>query len=213
MSESNDQFSLWGWYSWISPWLLDQSEDLTQLIPLGNPSVARIIAGQNVSYDRVRISEEYNLAGSRTCFLDTMVLHVTVKGISSHQCPVWMKHRKSKPEERELAAEAEEVVVALLDETKSRQAVEPDGNKRKELDTMRTAIEESLLPNTAQNDDAREEAENKSWEDITSANSLAVVTHLHYGIDTEKEIRNDFMECKPAEIQANNQDYLNMINI
>ena len=197
-----------GWYSWISPWLLDQSEDPTQLIPLGNPSVARIVVGHNVSYDRARISEEYSLTGSRTRFLDTMALHVAVKGISSHQRPAWMKHRKSKLKEREFAAEAKEAVVALLNETKSRQAVELDGIKREELHTMRTAIEESLLPNTAEDDDAREEAENRTWEDITSANSLADVARLHCGIDMDKEIRNDFMEYKPAEILANIQDYL-----
>lgn len=198
-----------GWYSWISPWLLDQSEDPTQLIPLGDPSVARIVVGHNVSYDRARIREEYSLADSRTRFLDTMALHVAVKGISSHQRPAWMKHRKTKLKERELAAEAEEAVVALLDETKSRQAVEPDGAKRKELHAMRAAIEESLLHNTAHNDDAREEVENKTWEDITSANSLADVARLHCGIDMDKETRNDFMECKPAEILENIQDYLN----
>ncbi|KAF8492208.1 DNA polymerase family A-domain-containing protein [Russula emetica] len=197
-----------GWYSWISPWLLDQSEDPTQLIPLGDPSVARIVVGHNVSYDRARIREEYSLADSRTRFLDTMALHVAVKGISSHQRPAWMKHRKSKLKERELAAEAEEAVVALLDETKSRQAVEPDGTKRKELHAVRAAIEESLLLNTAQNDDVREEVENKTWEDITSANSLADVARLHCGIDVDKEARNDFMECKPAEILENIQDYL-----
>jgi len=120
-----------------------------------------------------------------------------------------MKHRKSKLKERELAAEAEEAVVALLDETKSRQAVEPDGTKRKELHSMRAAIEESLLLNTAQNDDAREEAESKTWEDITSGNSLADVARLHCGIDLDKEARKDFMECKPVEILENIQDYLN----
>jgi DNA polymerase gamma 1 len=198
-----------GWYSWISPWLLDQSEDPTQLIPLGDPNVARIVVGHNVSYDRARIREEYSLADSRTRFLDTMALHVAVKGISSHQRPAWMKHRKSKLKERALAAEAEEAVVALLDETKSRQAVEPDGTKRKELHAMGAAIEESLLHNTVHNDDAREEAENKTWEDITSANSLADVARLHCGIDMDKEARNDFMECKPAEILENIQDYLN----
>ncbi|KAI9511049.1 DNA polymerase family A-domain-containing protein [Russula earlei] len=198
-----------GWYSWISPWLLDQRADPTQLIPLGDPNVARIIVGHGVSYDRARIREEYGLSGSRTRFLDTMALHVAVKGISSHQRPAWMKHRKSKVEERELAAQAEEAVVALLHETKSRQATEQDGKKREELCAMRATIEESLLLSTAQSEDAREEAESKTWEDITSANSLADVARLHCGIEMDKDARNDFMECKPAEILSNVQDYLN----
>jgi DNA polymerase gamma 1 len=198
-----------GWYAWISPWLLDQSVDFKQLIPLGDLNVARIVVGHNVSYDRARIREEYSLAGSRTRFLDTMALHVAVKGISSHQRPAWMKHRKSKVEERELAAEAKEAVVALLHETESRQAVEQDGKKREELHAMRAAIEESLLLNTAQGEDAREEAESKSWEDITSANSLADVARLHCDIDMNKEVRNDFMERTPTEILEDIQDYLN----
>ncbi len=45
-------------------------------------------------------------AGSRTRFLDTMALNVAVTGISSHQCSVWMRRRRSKLKERELAAEA-----------------------------------------------------------------------------------------------------------
>ena len=198
-----------GWYAWISPWLLDQTADPDQLIPLGDPKVARLVVGHNVSYDRARIREEYSLTGSRTRFLDTMSLHVAVKGISSHQRPAWMKHRKSKDEARELVEEAEEAVVALLQETTSRQAAEPDGTKRKELHAMRTAIEESLLPAGAQDEDAFEEVESKSWEDITSANSLADVARLHCGIDMNKEIRKDFLACSPQEIREGLQDYLN----
>jgi DNA polymerase gamma 1 len=197
-----------GWYAWISPWLLDQSADPNQLIPLGDPNVARIVVGHNVSYDRARIREEYNLAGSRTRFLDTMALHVAVKGISSHQRPAWMKHRKSRVEERELAAEAKEAVIALLHETESRQAVEQDGAKKEELHAMHAAIEESLL-STAQDEDACEGAESKRWEDLTSSNSLADVARLHCGIDMDKEVRNDFMERTPAEILDDIQDYLN----
>ena len=196
-----------GWYAWISPWLLDQSVDPDQLIPLGDPTVARLVVGHNVSYDRARIREEYSLAGSRTRFLDTMSLHVAVKGISSHQRPAWMKHRKSKDEARELVEEAEEAVVALLQETTSRQEAESDGTKREELHAVRTAIEESLLPTSAQDEDALEEV-TKSWEDITSANSLADVARLHCGIDMDKEIRNDFMACTPQEIREGLQDYL-----
>jgi DNA polymerase gamma 1 len=197
-----------GWYVWISPWLLDQSADPKQLIPLGDKNVARIVVGHNVSYDRARIREEYTLTGSRTRFLDTMALHVAVKGISSHQRPAWMKHRKSKVEERELAKEAKEAVVALLHETESRQAVEQDATKREELHAMRSAIRESLLLSTAQGEDAREEVESKRWEDITSANSLADVARLHCDIDMDKQVRNDFMERTPTEILDDIQDYL-----
>jgi DNA polymerase gamma 1 len=198
-----------GWYAWISPWLFDQSADFKQLIPLGDSNMGRIIVGHNVSYDRARIREEYCLAGSQTRFLDTMALHVAVKGISSHQRPAWMKHRKSKVEESELAQEAKEAVVALLHETESRQAVEQDRAKKEELHAMRSAIEESLSLGTVQSEDAHEESENKSWADITSANSLADVARLHCGIDIDKDIRNDFVERTPMEILEDIQEYLN----
>ncbi|KAI0266250.1 DNA polymerase family A-domain-containing protein [Gloeopeniophorella convolvens] len=201
--------SLHGWYAWISPWLLDRSLDPQQLIPFGDPTVPRVVVGHNVSYDRARIREEYSLTGTQTRFLDTMALHVSIKGISSHQRPAWMKHRKSKAKERERAAEAQEAVVALLRETESRQDAEQDAAKKEELRAMRASIEESLLPSTAQGDEAQDEAASKRWEDITSANALADVARLHCGIDMDKEVRNDFMKSTPAEIRDGIQDYLN----
>jgi len=39
---------------------------------MGDPSKQRLIIGHNVSYDRVRIREEYRLKGTNTRFLDTM---------------------------------------------------------------------------------------------------------------------------------------------
>jgi DNA polymerase gamma 1 len=40
------------WYAWVSPWLLGESPDPQHFIPLGNPSVPKILVGHNVSYDR-----------------------------------------------------------------------------------------------------------------------------------------------------------------
>ena len=59
------------WYAWVSPRLLDASQK-DELIPMGDPSKQRLIIGHNVSYDRVRIREEYRLKGTNTRFLDTM---------------------------------------------------------------------------------------------------------------------------------------------
>ncbi|KXN84811.1 DNA polymerase subunit gamma-1 [Leucoagaricus sp. SymC.cos] len=84
------------WYTWISPWLLEETEDPNQLIPIGDSKVPRVVVGHNVSYDRARVLEEYNVEGTANRFLDTMALHVAVTGISSHQRPEWMKYRKSK---------------------------------------------------------------------------------------------------------------------
>ncbi|KAJ4324889.1 DNA-directed DNA polymerase gamma mip1 [Fusarium piperis] len=91
------------WYAWLSPWLLGETENDRQLIPLGDPTKDRVIVGHNVGYDRARILEEYNIKQTRNAFLDTMSLHVAVNGMCSQQRPTWMKHKKDR-EERERAA-------------------------------------------------------------------------------------------------------------
>ncbi|EWC48159.1 mitochondrial DNA polymerase gamma [Drechslerella stenobrocha 248] len=84
------------WYSWISPWALGESTEKNHLIPLGPPDLHRIVVGHNVSYDRARIKEEYNLKQSKTFFIDTMSLHAAVNGMCSRQRPTWMRHRKNR---------------------------------------------------------------------------------------------------------------------
>ncbi|KAK9692993.1 DNA-directed DNA polymerase gamma mip1 [Basidiobolus ranarum] len=59
-----------GWYVWVSPRLTGESEKLSHLIPMGN--TGKVIVGHNVGFDRARILEEYNGAGSKNVFLDTM---------------------------------------------------------------------------------------------------------------------------------------------
>jgi len=92
------------WYAWISPWLLKETEDDKQLIPLGNPKTPRIIIGHNIGYDRARIAEEYSLEQSANFFVDTMSLHVAVNGMCSRQRPTWQKHRKEQESQDEIAA-------------------------------------------------------------------------------------------------------------
>ncbi|RMZ89723.1 hypothetical protein DV736_g3053, partial [Chaetothyriales sp. CBS 134916] len=84
------------WYAWISPWLLGDTDDVRQLVPLGDPSKARVVVGHNIGYDRARVREEYDLRQSHTFFLDTMSLHVAVNGMCSQQRPTWMKHQKNR---------------------------------------------------------------------------------------------------------------------
>ncbi|KAJ4162583.1 DNA-directed DNA polymerase gamma mip1 [Fusarium falciforme] len=91
------------WYAWLSPWLLGETENDRQLIPLGEPTKDRVIVGHNIGYDRARILEEYNIKQTRNAFLDTMSLHVAVNGMCSQQRPTWMKHKKNR-ELRERAA-------------------------------------------------------------------------------------------------------------
>lgn len=84
------------WYAWISPWLLGETTNSRQLIPLGDPTKPRIVVGHNIGYDRARVKEEYDLKQSRNFFLDTMSLHVAVNGMCSRQRPTWMKHKKNR---------------------------------------------------------------------------------------------------------------------
>jgi len=198
------------WYTWISPWLLGESQEPRQLIPLGGASIPKVVVGHNVSYDRCRIFEEYNLEATKNRFIDTMALHVAVKGISSHQRPAWMKYRKSKETEQEQQSEAVEAVVGLMEAVDRRQSEELDSEKKEDLRRLRQEMEDSLpsLVEGVDSETAEAEISSKRWEDITSANSLADVARLHCSIVMDKEIRNDFMKLTPAEIRENITDYL-----
>ncbi|EKM83381.1 hypothetical protein AGABI1DRAFT_123715 [Agaricus bisporus var. burnettii JB137-S8] len=200
------------WYSWISPWLLEESQNSKQLIPLGDPRVSRVVVGHNVSYDRARVLEEYDIGGTETRFLDTMALHVAVTGISSHQRPEWMKYRKSKEKQVEQREEATEVMYDLIRQVEEREKEEVDPTKREELQRVRQEMLESV---SQLSDDAeqliQEDSEvtiEKRWEELTSVNSLREVAKLHCGITMDKEIRNDFMTSTPQEIKDNIHDYL-----
>ncbi|KAF9077748.1 gamma DNA-directed DNA polymerase [Rhodocollybia butyracea] len=142
------------WYVWISPWILDPSSNSSDhLIPLGPSDVPRIVVGHNVSYDRARIQEEYHLNGTKTRFLDTMSLHVAIKGISSHQRPAWAKYRKEKQDAIDSKDEAIEAVIHLLRDVEQqldtlRQEiasghVDDKGEVQKLVD-LQTNLEESL---------------------------------------------------------------------
>lgn len=106
------------WYVWLSPWLLGETENKTQLVPLGDPTKERIIVGHNIGYDRARILEEYDLKQTRNCFMDTMSLHVAVNGMCSQQRPTWMKHKKRR-ELREQFREVGSYEIAALMNDKS----------------------------------------------------------------------------------------------
>lgn len=106
------------WYAWLSPWLLGETDNDRQLIPLGNPSKPRIIVGHNIGYDRARIAEEYDLQQSKNFFLDTMSLHVAVNGMCSQQRPTWMKHKKNRDLRDRIASEKNSVELQTLLENK-----------------------------------------------------------------------------------------------
>ena len=70
------------WYVWLHPAVV--TEGLMKfdqmLIPIGT---GKLVAGHNVSYDRVRVEEEYTLEHSGNYFLDTMSTHIAVSGLAS----------------------------------------------------------------------------------------------------------------------------------
>ncbi|KAI9887248.1 MAG: DNA-directed DNA polymerase gamma mip1 [Watsoniomyces obsoletus] len=104
------------WYAWLSPWLLGESTSDRHLVPLGDPSVPRIVLGHNIGYDRARIADEYNINGTKTYFMDTMSLHVAVNGMCSRQRPTWMRHRKNQEMRDKIVSEtASGGLAALLD--------------------------------------------------------------------------------------------------
>ena len=200
------------WYAWISPWLLGESEDPQQLISLGDPVTPRVVVGHNVSYDRGRVSEEYNLDLSANRFIDTMALHVAVSGISSHQRPAWMIHRKQKETESKQREEAADLVKDWLSNVDKRHSEEADAVKQEGLRRLRQDMEDSLLRLQATENGDAEISEAiislKNWKDVTSANSLADVAKLHCGIEVDKGIRKDFMTSDPQYIRDNLADYL-----
>ncbi|CAG9996482.1 unnamed protein product [Clonostachys byssicola] len=102
------------WYAWLSPWLLGETTNEKQLIPLGDPGKDRIVVGHNIGFDRARILEEYDLKQSRNAFLDTMSLHVAVNGMCSQQRPTWMKHKKNRELRERVASQTEDHALAEL---------------------------------------------------------------------------------------------------
>lgn len=85
------------WYGWVSPWLLGETENLRNLIPLGSKE-EKIVIGHNIAYDRKRISEEYNIKPTKSMFIDTMSLHISVSGMCSRQRPDYQRIKKTKRE-------------------------------------------------------------------------------------------------------------------
>ncbi|TBU23909.1 gamma DNA-directed DNA polymerase [Dichomitus squalens] len=199
------------WYAWISPWLLGESEDPQHLIPMGDPSVPRVVAGHNVSFDRKRVLEEYNIQPTQTRFLDTMSLHVAVKGISSHQRPAWQKYRKSKAREEEQTREAYEAFEFMLAKGEAEIERETDPDRKAHLQNLYNEMEESLpMLRGAVETGEIEQSEDVSerWEDKTSLSSLADVAKLHCGIEVDKGARDDFLSETREAILEDIHTYL-----
>ena len=125
------------WYAWLSPWLLGETTNDRQLVPLGDPTRDRIIVGHNVGFDRARILEEYSVNQTRNAFMDTMSLHVAVNGMCSQQRPTWMKHKKNRELRDRVASESQDHALAELLSSKSAHDEEELWVERSSINSLR----------------------------------------------------------------------------
>lgn len=171
------------WYGWVSPWLLGETEDKEQLIPMPARSIGasrRVIVGHNVSYDRARILEEYHIEPSGNGFLDTMSLHIARRGLSNPQRPEFLRRRKTKEEQaRRAKADADEEDLVVLDEYDAASA----SVKERDL----TPRELANMTSATNLDDP-----NRPWYDVATTNGLADVVKLHFDTKLNKEPRDLF---------------------
>lgn len=99
------------WYSWCSEALINpdihtdrQEVRMEELIPLETSSrtnsmpscSGRVVVGHNVSYDRLRVREQYLMERTALRFIDTMSLHIAVSGLVSEQRSLLMKNKGEK---------------------------------------------------------------------------------------------------------------------
>ncbi|KAL1889354.1 DNA-directed DNA polymerase gamma mip1 [Ceratocystis pirilliformis] len=125
------------WYSWLSPWLLGESDSPKHLVPLGDPSKKRIIVGHNVGYDRARILEEYDKKQTNNAFIDTMSLHVAVNGMCTQQRPTWMRHRKNRELRERMLENPEDVELAELIKSRTQEEEEELWVERSSVNSLR----------------------------------------------------------------------------
>ena len=149
-----------------------------------------------------QILEEYCLDGTQTRFIDTMALHIAVKGISSHQRPAWMKHRKNKEKAAQRHEETVAAISSVVEQLRDAEALLGDSGvdleKREVLHKMRVEMEESLpqLHADALLVPDLDPEPAKRWEGLTSVNSH------------DKEPRDDFLTSTPSEICASIHSHL-----
>jgi DNA polymerase gamma 1 len=120
--------------------------------------------------------------------MDTMSLRVA-NGISSHQRPVWNKWKKKRETEKVQRVEAVEAIVDLIAQARKR----GDTETVEKLTRARMNMEDPLqVPYQSEmdwngNEEENEDDRNRTWESLTSANSLVDVARLHCNIELEQD--------------------------
>ncbi|XP_053616538.1 DNA polymerase subunit gamma-1, mitochondrial [Plodia interpunctella] len=99
------------WYGWLSKSVVGdeahkhhETMNYDELIPLetdgdqpvGELARPRVVVGHNVSYDRIRVKEQYWLQKTGVRFMDTMSMHICVSGVTSYQRTV-LKTKNKEP--------------------------------------------------------------------------------------------------------------------
>ncbi|CBA17726.1 putative mitochondrial DNA polymerase gamma homologue [Acaryochloris phage A-HIS1] len=86
------------WYIWLHPCLCSDAVKTfePEMISFG---FGKIIIGHNISYDRIRILEEYTNVNTRNRFLCTMSMHTCVAGLSAEQRDTYamFSKRRNRP--------------------------------------------------------------------------------------------------------------------
>ncbi|PSR94378.1 DNA polymerase gamma [Coniella lustricola] len=176
------------WYVWLSPWLLGETDNEKQLVPLGDPTKDRIVVGHNIGYDRARILEEYDLKQTRNFFIDTMSLHVAVNGMCSQQRPTWVKHQKSRELREQVAREPERVALNKMLDGDTSHDEEDLWVGKSSINSLRDVAKFhlNLSMDKAVRDDfgelSREQIVNKLDDLIDYCAADVVVTHRVYSI-------------------------------
>ncbi|TIA97932.1 hypothetical protein E3P84_02614 [Wallemia ichthyophaga] len=207
------------WYSWISPYLTGHSETTEHFIPLGEshksydrdghgrPARPRIIIGHNVGFDRARLGSEYSLHLSSNRFIDTMSLHVAVRGMSSPQRPAWIAHQRDKKTERDHAREASQSIKNILAERDDPELLlslmRYEREEREAQEALDRAFEMGEMGGNSSSGSGESEStttdtpdDHKLWQDIASSNSLSNVYELYHPRrqPLEKEVRGYFTD-------------------
>ncbi|KAG0142439.1 hypothetical protein CROQUDRAFT_67226 [Cronartium quercuum f. sp. fusiforme G11] len=172
------------WFSWLSPWLLGQSDQPDQLIPMPS-KLPRLVVGHHVGFDRARLSEEHSIEGTMTKFMDTMSLHIATYGLSNPQRPAFIISQRSRQAQfTDLATKdepmTEEELTSLVVDQSSNQKLKPL-NSPKTIKDAKSSVTSSSSSST-------------SWTDVSSMNSLDEVYRLHCGKELDKSLRNAFLE-------------------
>lgn len=174
------------WYSWCSPYLTKDSEENKHLIPFATDKRECVIVGHNVSFDRARILEEYNVNASKAFYIDTMSLHVAVSGMCSRQRGTWMKYKKN-----------------VKEKIKSQEKTLQEFRDMIQNEELKFTMSNLVLDSESADDDSdvNNAIRNDPWMKSSSLNKLSDVAELHCDIKMKKDLRDHFATTEPEHIR------------